>query len=388
MTYFILGSHPELSIAEINAVIGEKPIVAKSQTVLLLDEVDENLGALQERLAGTIKIGRIVGEIFGQNHEELVNLISMYVMEAAGKNKISYGLSVYDLGNRVGVKTLADALKIIGLKIKKQVKESGRPVRYVSSKEPSLSSVIVEENDLLASGGEYVLFARPGGVLIGQTESVQPYKAWSLRDYGRPARNAKAGMLPPKLARLMINLSGVSSEGNIILDPFCGSGTILMEAQLMGFTRLIGSDISEKAVNDTAVNLTWLVDQFKLTPPSLALHVSPAQEIDTVVEKPVDLIVTETTLGEPRIKPLTDEQFGTTKKELLKIYDPSFHKLFTRLKQNGVMVLALPAFKVANSYKSLNLELFFEKIGFRIEQSFLYHRPDQIVGREILVMRK
>src|SRR3990167_1679701 len=102
MTYFILGSHPELSIAEINAVIGEKPIVAKSQTVLLLDEVDENLGALQVRLAGTIKIGRIVGEIFGQNHEELVNLISMYVMEAAGKNKISYGLSVYDLGNRVG----------------------------------------------------------------------------------------------------------------------------------------------------------------------------------------------------------------------------------------------------------------------------------------------
>jgi len=388
MTYFILGSHPELSIAEIEAVIGKKPIVAQSETVLILDEVDENLSVLQERLAGTIKIGRVIGELNEWNGQDAVDLIAMNVMEAAGKNKISYGLSMYDMGDHVLIKTLVDSLKVIGLKIKKQVKESGRPVRYVSSKESALSSVIVEENDLLASGGEYVLLARPGGVLIGQTESVQPYRAWSLRDYGRPARNAKAGMLPPKLARMMINLSGVPSEGNTILDPFCGSGTILMEAQLMGFERLIGSDISEKAVEDTATNLTWLVDQLKLKPPSLALHVSSAQEIHSVIQKPVDLIVTETFLGEPRTKPLTDEQFGTAKKELMKIYDPAFQKLFTLLKPNGVMVLALPAFKVGTHYKRLALESFFEKIGFRVNQSFLYHRPDQIVGREILFLKK
>jgi len=80
----------------------------------------------------------------------------------------------------------------------------------------------VEENDLLASGGEHVLMGVEGKLMIGQTEAVQPYKQWSARDFGRPARDPKSGMLPPKLARLMINLSGVDPKGKTILDrlPF------------------------------------------------------------------------------------------------------------------------------------------------------------------------
>jgi len=47
--------------------------------------------------------------------------------------------------------------------------------------------------------------------------------------------------LHPKLARALVNLSAIK-KGETILDPFCGTGGILIEAGLIG-ARVIGSDI-------------------------------------------------------------------------------------------------------------------------------------------------
>ena len=58
--------------------------------------------------------------------------------------------------------------------------------------------------------------------------------------------------LNPKLARAMINLS----RGNIILDPFCGAGTILVEAGLMN-KKIIGNDVSEKMIKLSKINLKY-----------------------------------------------------------------------------------------------------------------------------------
>jgi tRNA G10 N-methylase Trm11 len=377
MTFFILGSHPDISIAEIKAIVGERPVFGTSKNVLLLEDVDENLGELQERLAGTIKIGRIIGEMDIWNTTEVSALIASVVSEAAGKNKIEFGLSDY------GIK---QDLSTIGKEIKKQVKQTGRPVRYVSSREPQLSSVIVKENHLLESGGEFVFLVSAEKILIGQTETVQDYKAWSKRDYGRPERDAKSGMLPPKLARMMINLSGIDPKKVTLLDPFVGSGTILMEAALLGCKKLIGSDISEKAIHDSKRNWNWLVQNFELPDTSISLHISPAQKIDELVKEEVNVVVTETFLGKPKTKPLSETGFNQTKKELMEIYEPSFLTIKKLLKKGGVMVIAVPAFKVGNEYKRLNLESFFKKIGFTVSQTFLYHRENQIVAREIFVL--
>ncbi len=59
--------------------------------------------------------------------------------------------------------------------------------------------------------------------------------------------------LHPKLARAMVNLAG-AEENEIILDPFCGSGGILIEAGLMGF-KTVGYDISKKMIWKSMVNL-------------------------------------------------------------------------------------------------------------------------------------
>jgi len=60
----------------------------------------------------------------------------------------------------------------------------------------------------------------------------------------------------PRLARTLINLT-VKSEGCKVLDPFCGTGTLLIESAMMGMGTY-GSDISEKMVAGSGANLAKL----------------------------------------------------------------------------------------------------------------------------------
>ena len=61
------------------------------------------------------------------------------------------------------------------------------------------------------------------------------------------------GSMSPKLARCMVNLSRVT-EGQLLLDPFCGTGGILIEAGIIG-CKVVGSDIYWKMKNGAAINL-------------------------------------------------------------------------------------------------------------------------------------
>ena len=63
------------------------------------------------------------------------------------------------------------------------------------------------------------------------------------------------GSMNPKLARCMVNLSRVK-EGQLVLDPFCGTGGILIEAGLIG-CKVVGSDIYWKMKNGTSINLDY-----------------------------------------------------------------------------------------------------------------------------------
>ena len=76
-------------------------------------------------------------------------------------------------------------------------------------------------------------------------EDIKPHK----RPFFYP------GSMSPKLARCMVNLSRVKA-GQLVLDPFCGTGGILIEAGLIG-CRVAGSDVNWKMKNGTAINLEY-----------------------------------------------------------------------------------------------------------------------------------
>lgn len=390
MMYFILGSHPELSLAELKRVIGSdfQPKIY-NETVLLHNPVNFELPYLQNRLGGIIKTGRTIGEMNTWNEEDAIALFSTLAQSAAGKNKISFGISVYNIDDPKATKQIQKNLDRLGLEIKKRVKETGRPVRYVKSKEPRLSSAVIQTNGLLESGGEFTIFVSKTHIWLGQTETIQNFKAWSHRDYGRPARDAKSGMLPPKLARMMINLSGVQpSKDSIILDPFCGSGTVLMEASLMGYHQIVGSDISEKAIFDTSKNMTWLVDQLDIPQPKLSLHMTPAAELPSLFSTPVDAIVTEVFLGKPRTTRVNKKIANDLIQELSPIFTSSFTALKSLLKPSGKIVAAFPAWKKEDgSWERLPLQNMLEELGYNIEDQFLYFRSNQFVARDIVIFK-
>jgi tRNA (guanine10-N2)-dimethyltransferase len=61
------------------------------------------------------------------------------------------------------------------------------------------------------------------------------------------------GVLLPRIARTSINLSGIR-EKELLFDPFCGTGGLLLEAGLVGAATL-GSDVDSKMVFGAKMNL-------------------------------------------------------------------------------------------------------------------------------------
>lgn len=390
MIYFALGTNPTLSLAEIRAVLGHeyRPVV-QSTTILVNEDVSMDLAELQERLAGTIKVGRVIREFAHWDQQAFAKAIALVASKAEGKNKISFGLSIYDVGAGKRLKKLERQLDRVGLETKKLLKQTERPVRYVKGKEPRLSSAIVETNGLLTSGGEFVLLVGEQSIGLAQTVAIQDFKAWGDRDFGRPARDAKNGMLPPKLARMMINLTGVNPDGKVVLDPFCGSGTVLMEAELMGASHLIAGDISEKATADTQENLNWISERTGLTP-QLTIHTAPAADLpDQINRQPVDLIVAEVFLGKPRTEGVDGYQVSAISKELMPMFEDSFKSLATLFHKDTRATIAFPAFKThKGDWHRLALEPMLKNLGYTIEANYLYYRDNQFVARDIVVLRR
>jgi tRNA G10 N-methylase Trm11 len=114
--------------------------------------------------------------------------------------------------------------------------------------------------------------------IVAISEGAQNITAYAKRDQNRPKRDAFVGMLPPKLAQTMINLAVGPNQPQIwlqnrdfakidgktpkLLDPFCGTGTVLQEAILKGFTAY-GSDLNPKMVDYTKENIKWLEKSFR-----------------------------------------------------------------------------------------------------------------------------
>jgi tRNA G10 N-methylase Trm11 len=412
--FFILGSNPTLSAAEVSAVL-DAPDKINLQDNVLIYSTGQKLEAefLIKRLGGTIKIGEITADLVSPNAEQTFKTI-LGLIEPSEK-KFYFGFSVY--GGTYDVRPLAMA-------VKKHLREKGAVCRWVISRELALSSVVVEQNKLLKQGVEIIFLKKPSGWLIGRTMAVQPFKELSARDYGRPARDDRSGMLPPKLAQIMINLAlprspstslerGPGGEGlaegegrgEVILDPFCGSGTILTEAILMGYNNLIGADISAKATEDAKKNIEWTKKRYAIRDTRYELHNQSAAELSSIIKRnSVDAIITEPYLGPQRGK------FNVARiiKELEHLYSGALGEYKKILKPDGKIVMIWPVFReshIANRTSRIAHRVFPNLLGFKIinpvptvlrqnktikltdRDTIIYGRPDQKIWREIVVLK-
>ena len=94
--------------------------------------------------------------------------------------------------------------------------------------------------------GQLVVWGLRDGVSKGAYTGTSPTE----RPFFKPVT------LDPRLARLMVALSFWGGPPSAVVDPFCGTGGIAIEASLMGL-EVLASDLDSRMVEGTRTNLEW-----------------------------------------------------------------------------------------------------------------------------------
>jgi tRNA G10 N-methylase Trm11 len=414
--FFILGTNPMLSTAEITALLdsAQFSISEMDKQALIVDDLPGfalDPKHLMRRLGGTIKIGTVIADDVAVDPQALEEIIFANLSARTAVGNVTFGFSIHSLESASRAATIAGKFRNVGMKVKRRMKEIGWGARWVKPQVgTALTSVSVGKNQMIENGGEFVVLAKRDKMIVGRTDVVQPFEEFSTVDFGRPERDTKQGMLPPKLARIMINLIGDPREPKdvALLDPFCGSGTVLTEAMQIGFRELVGSDKNSAAVAATQKNVKWLKEKGLIVPDGadkLALYPSDAREINRKLKPAsIDAIVSELYLGPVRSGNETRGALQKQLDELSRLYHESLAAWRESLKPGAPVVLALPVYILGGEKHGINCKQF-EALGYRPEsllsasalarlgtpetknKGLYYGRADQRVWREIVRLR-
>jgi tRNA G10 N-methylase Trm11 len=378
-TLFIFGRTPDLSFLELSSLYPTASLVAPG--IATIADFADDPNEVIRQLGGTVKIVEAGDAVDAYTEDTLLSALIGETRE----NHITFGISAY--GTQVSHGLTAS--------LKKRLTERGVIARYVETKHDEvLSSVVVAKQQVV----EIVLITIGKSYRIGVTRAVQDFEDWNKRDFGRPAVDPKAGMLPPKVARMIVNIALAGRDTThtaMLMDPFCGVGTVLGEALLRGAS-VVGCDLSEDAVQHTKKNLEWLRKNYPIAAPLYAnIYTGDATHVSThVANGSIDAIVTEPFMGEPvdtkNVATLTPERVKNVLKGLEKLYIGALKDWATVLKNDGRIVMAMPAYATRRAVMRVkNVVDRCESLGYTLLAGPIeYSRPQAIVRREFYVFKK
>ncbi|NWF86444.1 RsmD family RNA methyltransferase [Candidatus Bathyarchaeota archaeon] len=186
---------------------------------------------------------------------------------------------------------------------------------------------------------------------------IQPKSFVERRPKHKPFFHPSA--MPAKLARCMVNLAKPKA-GELVLDPFCGTGSMLIEAALIG-CRVIGLDVQRRMVKGTSKNLAY----FNLEPEGII--VADAKKLPITK---ADCIVTDPPYG---------ISATTLKRTTMQIVEETLMAVQDILDKGKQICIAAP--------KTLGIGRLSTTLGYKqLESHFVYvHRS---LTREIAILEK
>ncbi|MEM3794383.1 MAG: DNA methyltransferase, partial [Thermoprotei archaeon] len=260
------------------------------------------------------------------------------------------------------------------------------------SKQGGISLTRAIRKNLAAEGFEFVLSRWDNKIVVWRTIKHLDLQGFRERDLARPYKNPLISM-PPWLARSMINMAS-PSLGAKLLDPFCGTGTILIEAVDSGLNAY-GVDLDPHNVNGSRENLNWF--QIKKKKATSLVILADSRHLDEhFPEDYFDLAVTEPPFGPPFNKSVKINEVRAIASRLSELYIRVFNSLSKVLKKGGVVVFTLPSWRLkSGGLYELRVEDILGKSGLepekRIGNAILpirWSKPDNIIQRVINVARK
>lgn len=366
----VLGRQSEISLAELEALhknvfqISEHLAVFESDTVPNID-----------RLGGSLKLAEMLDEA------------PIKYLSDISEGKITFAVSDYTKGAN------PKSANLEAMKLKKILVRHGRSVRVVQGKSAVLSSATSLHNGLSGKNPrkyELIKVGRDWYRVIG----VQDIDAYTRRDQARPYRDAKVGMLPPKLAQILINLCGPLKSGALksvtlksevtVLDPFCGTGVLLQEALLLGYSAY-GTDISERMIEYSEKNLKHFdFADFRLEVGDATNHRWTGK---------IDAVACEGYLGAPMSNPPSEMKLKEQKQICSDIILGFLKNLGGQIEPGTPVVIAVPAWlRPDGTYSRLEIVDNLGELGYNVNNKslggLLYYREGQIVARDIIILRK
>ena len=396
--FFEAGTFPELSYTELLTVLESfgfsKDVVTRfgSSIFLVKDEkIDDTfVKNIFDRLGGSVRVGEIVEDI--DNFYTTTNQEGIDSQE--GSKKVIFGISI--LGN--SHKDDSRFLKKLANSIKKGLKEYGISSRFVlpQGRGSSLNAAQVIRNQILQKGFELNILRQGNEEIYGRTIKIQDLEGFVSRDMNKPETDTEMGTLPPKLARMMVNFTAQNS--GTLWDPFCGSGTIPMEAAMLGFN-FLASDINPQAVNDTDVNVRWLSSEgyisdtlyetfrFDITKPDMEI-------VKKLKHTDITSIVCEPYMGPPLTRIISEQKANELLEGVKKLYFKLFDLIDNKMEKRGIkVVIIIPSYKTDRGWKTFGIR---ELIGKRwivknseySKEDLKWSRKNSIITRNIYILER
>jgi len=400
----LLGHQPAISLAELAACIEDLRIHRNvGKHVVLFESARELDGACFDRLGGVVLLAREVNDA-PPSLEEVPKLLAKEVSRVKGK--VTFSLRPYDVP-RKAVHDLYRACKA-------HFRKLGKPSRYVGTEREPAPAVLLRKAGMLSGehGCELFLVQEESRVWCGRTIGAQDVDAYTKRDMEKPVRDTRTGLLPPKLAQILLNFASwlarqhsklkTESSKLTIYDPFCGSGVIPMEC-LRRLWPVLASDVSLRAVHATERNLEWLRKEEKILKKDVSSTVWKQDATKAFVLPrglAPDVIVTETSLGPPLTTPSPIREAHELRRESEEL-ESGFLRAVAAALPHTPIVCTWPVWMTSKG--EIFLELVWDVLhesGYHatlppgIEPStkkrlsLIYRRPNQFVGREIVLLQR
>ena len=332
--------HPELPLAELKAVMECENIDAEIEMVceglvilknISQDNLDDYYETLTRRLGYTHEVHEMIIRSDVDNLDEDVSSIdwSRYISESFAVRVKRFHSQIDTVGTERNVGTL--------------ILNNCDGIKVNLTKPKSLVRVVAFEDTF------YVAIER---IKLNKKhfEDSKPHK----RPFFYP------GSMNPKLARCMVNLSRIR-EGQLLLDPFCGTGGILIDAGLIG-CKVVGSDIYWKMKNGTAINL----DHYGITD-----------------YRTFNVDVRELKMYEKVASVVTDPPYGistsTGDVDGEEIFKEFFRSIYDNMKDDAYLCMASPHY--------VDLDPMVDEVGFEIVEQYGI-KMHKSLTRIISVIRK
>lgn len=332
--------HPFLPIAELKAVIECEEMECNLEVIIKglviikdikAEKINEYYKILIKRLGYTHEVHQIIKKSTTNDLNEDVEDIdwSYYI-------KDTFAVRVKRFFSKID--TVATERKVGSV-----ILNNTRNIKVNLDKPTSLIRLVAFEDTVYIAIEKYKLDKK-------HFEDIKPHK----RPFFYP------GSMSPKLARCMVNLSRVK-KGDLLLDPFCGTGGILIEAGLIG-CKVVGSDIYWKMKNGTAINLEFCgIKDYK----TFNLDVRELKMYEKVAS-----VVTDPPYG---ISTSTGDIDGDD------IFKEFFNAIYDNMKDDAYLCIASPHY--------VDLKPMMDEVGFKLveEYEIKMHRS---LTRIISVIRK